>query len=336
MIARLALLLLLGACSSRPSGQAVFTGRTMGTTYTVKLTGIKLSSPEQASLHAAIENRLIDINDRMSTYIPTSELSRFNNHKKSASFPVSDETAFVVKAALEVARKTDGAFDPTVGPLVDLWGFGPEAAPERIPSAAQIKTALAWVGWSFLTVEESPWGLRKKNPRMRVDLSAIAKGYGVDSVAALLVARGIKNFMVEIGGEVFAAGRNARNTPWILGIETPRDHAVSGAALSATVAVDGKGLASSGGYRNFYMRGGKRYSHFIDPRSGRPITHRLAAVSVLAPSCMEADAAATAVMVLGEIAGQAFLDADPQLEGLLLIGDNSGKIRIVKTSGWPR
>ncbi len=336
MIARLGLLLLLTGCSPRLPGQAVLTGRTMGTTYTVKLSGERLSSKDQAAIHSAIETRLNEINALMSTYDPSSELSLFNSQKNLKSFPISDETAFVVKAGLDFAKRTKGAFDPTIGPLVELWGFGPEATPERVPTQEQIKTALKSIGWESLVVEESPWRLLKKSPGMRLDLSAIAKGYGVDSIAAMLVERGIKNYMVEIGGEVYARGLNQKGERWTFGIETPRDGAPVGSALSAVVKVNGKGLASSGGYRNFYMRDGKRYSHFIDPRTGRPITHKLAAVSVLAPSCMEADAAATAVMILGETAGKAFLDADPELEGLLLVGDASGEFRAVKTDGWPR
>lgn len=328
------LFLFAGACAARDGGQAVLTGRTMGTTYSIKIAGTA-DSGKRADVHAEIERRLVEINALMSTYDPNSELSRFNAPRPDAEFPVSGETAFVVKAALRVAEGTEGAFDPTVGALVDLWGFGPQAVPEKIPSDAEIASARAGVGWRRIEVLENPWRLRRSSPLSRLDLSAIAKGYGVDSVAALLSQRGYENYMVEIGGEVFARGRNSRGEPWSLGIETPRDGAAVGESLSAMVRVDGKGLASSGGYRNFYFRDGKRFSHFIDPRTGRPITHKLAAVSVTAPSCMDADAAATAVMVLGEIEGLAFLEADPELEGLLLVGRPDGGFRTIKTSGWP-
>lgn len=327
--------LLLSACAA-PPGQSVFTGRTMGTTYTVKAAGAKLGAAQQAALHAAVEARLTEINALMSTYDPESELSRFNDFKSTAPFPVSAETGFVAKAALEFARKTGGAFDPTVGPLVDLWGFGPAAAPDGVPTNAQIASVRNFIGYQKLSVSESPWSLQKSVSGLRVDLSAIAKGYGVDSVAALLIEHGVDNFMVEIGGEVFARGRGPRGGRWTLGIETPVENGPPGSQLSASIPVDGKGLASSGGYRNFYLRGGKKYSHFIDPRSAVPVPLGLASASVLAPSCMEADAAATAVMVLGEEAGLAFLDADPEMQGLLLISDEAGGFRTVKTSGWPQ
>ncbi len=329
------LFLLLGACSPGGEGPVLLTGQTMGTRYTLKVSE-KPDSGARADLHAAVEKRLSEINALMSTYDPQSELSRFNAGRPNGDFPVSGETAFVVQAALRVAAETGGAFDPTVGALVDLWGFGPQAVPETIPSAQALATARQGVGWRKVHVLEQPWRLKRSTPALRLDLSAIAKGYGVDAVAALLAARGHENFMVEIGGEVFARGKNSRGEPWRLGIETPRDGAGVGESFSAVVALDGKGLASSGGYRNFYLRDGKRYSHFIDPRTGKPITHRLAAASVIAPSCMEADAAATAVMVLGEIEGLAYLEADPELEGLLMIGDGSGGFKTVATSNWPK
>jgi thiamine biosynthesis lipoprotein len=327
------LFLFIAACAPSPSTKAVLTGKTMGTNYSIKIAGAP-SAKAQADLHAAVERRLKEINALMSTYDPASELSKLNRAPGLAEFPISEETAFVLRAALKAAETSGGAFDPTVGTLVDLWGFGPKAVPERVPTDAAIEAAKLTVGWRKVVVLEEPWRVTRETPGVRVDLSAIAKGYGVDAVAALLGERGLDNFMVEIGGEVFARGKNPQGEPWRIGIETPRDGAAFGEALSAVVTVDGRGLASSGGYRNFYVRGGKRYSHFIDPRTGRPITHKLAAVSVLAPSCMEADAAATAVMVLGEKDGLAFLEKDPELAGLLLVGDGSGGFKAVKTANW--
>jgi len=230
----------------------------------------------------------------------------------------------VVQAALDVSRTTDGALDVTVGPLVNLWSFGPESREPAVPSPAAIAERLAAVGWSRLEVRLDPPALRKRSGELEVDLSAIAKGHGVDVLAGLLEARGCLDYLVEIGGEVRVRGHRADGAPWTIGIEAPD----TGARRVAEVLTPGDAaVATSGDYRNFFEAGGKRYSHTIDPRTGRPIEHGPAAVTVVADTCTLADAMATALMVLGPEAGRA-LAVREGLATLFFVRRNGGLERL--------
>lgn len=279
------------------AGQPVtLAGRTMGTTYTIKLARLP-AGLDAVQLQVEVDALLEAVNNQMSTYRPDSELSRFNRSASTEWQPVSPELARVVAQAQQISRLTGGAFDVTVAPIVDLWNFGPTFHVKRLPSDAEIAEALTHVGYRKLAVRLDPPALRKDDPLLRVDLSAIAKGWGVDQVAQLLNRRHIPGFLVEIGGEIQAVGTRADGSPWSVGIEAPtpgqrRVHRVLPLCDSA--------LATSGNYRNFFEADGVRYSHTMDPRTGRPVTHRLASVTVAHPSCALADALATGLMVLGE------------------------------------
>lgn len=291
-ILRLALLMWLMLGNEVLAEVQTITGRTMGTTYSIKWTD---SAPQPAEIQTRVDDRLADINRMMSTYDPESELSRFNQSRSEDWFPVSRETALVVEAALEVSRLSEGAFDPTVGRLVRMWSFGQGARSLQEPPAAEIEEALTAVGFQNLTVQTDPPALRKLHPEVEVDLSGIAKGYGVDAVVETLQDLGIANAMVEIGGEVRTLGTKA-GSPWTLGIERPETLQRS---LYAKVELVSESLATSGDYRNFFEANGQRYSHTIDPRTGRPVSHQLASVSIIAADCMTADAWATAMMAMG-------------------------------------
>ena len=293
-------------------------GRTMGTTYRVVL-GAPLRRAEADSLQAEIDRLLAEINASMSTYDPSSELSRFNAHASTALFPASPALLEVVGMAQAVSRASDGAFDVTVGPLVDAWGFGPKSPPKHALDDAEIAALKAHVGHALLGVEGS--ALVKAHPALRVDLSAIAKGYGVDRVAKLLEARGLNDHLVEIGGEVRARGMT-RGRPFRVGIEEP-DGGETRARM--TLELHGRSLATSGNYRNFYDLDGRRYVHTIDPRSGRPAVSRLLSASVLHQECALADAWATALMVAGH-ARAAALAESAGLEVILLLGTEGGAI----------
>ena len=269
----------------------------MGTTYSVKLPIGKdrATSPDKEALRAAIEALLEETNKRMSTYDADSELSRFNRYRNTDWFPVSGDLARVVEASLTYSRSSKGAFDITVGPLVNLWGFGPAKVERRVPDAKEIEEALAHVGYAGVSAKQAPGALRKDDPALHLDLSAIAKGFGVDILANYLESQGMEDYMVEIGGEVRAGGQNHLGGPWRIGISTPD----GGYEIQKVVSVRRAAMATSGDYRNYYEYGGRRYSHTIDARSGRPVTHALASVTVITGSCMEADAWATTLMVLG-------------------------------------
>jgi thiamine biosynthesis lipoprotein len=267
----------------------------MGTTWSVQITHPP-ADLDQAALYERIGAELAAVNDRMSTYQADSELSRFNAADTTDWFPVSAELTRLVDTAIAVSTLTDGAFDVTVGPLVNLWGFGPEVKADQLPAQAEIDAALARVGWHLLATRADPPALRKAQADLYVDLSAIAKGYGVDRLADLLEDAGITDYLAEIGGELRGRGLNAAGEPWRIAIERPD---AARRAVLRVVALTDLGMATSGDYRNFFELGGKRYSHTIDPVTGRPVDHQLASVTVLAERCAEADAWATALLVLG-------------------------------------
>ncbi|MCB1691898.1 MAG: FAD:protein FMN transferase [Pseudomonadales bacterium] len=286
--------LLAAGCSHET--QVTLSGRTMGTTYSVKIIEPDVDS---AALKEEIDAELVRINDLMSTYIVDSELNRFNRSPVGEWMPVSKDLLVVVRLARQIHDLSGGAFDPTVGPLVNLWGFGPTPADRTVPSDEQINEAMTRVGFDLLEIGDTAL---KRNADVYVDLSAIAKGYGVDQVAHILDRHGYRNYLVEIGGEVFAKGRNARELPWRIAIERPD---TTQRVPFKTLDVSGKGVATSGDYRNYFEVDGKRYSHTIDPATGRPITHNLASVTVIAENTALADALATTIDVLGPEKGMA-------------------------------
>lgn len=253
-----------------------------------------------AKLKAEIDKKLERVNDQMSTYRPDSELSRFN--KASDSLTVSPETAFVVKTALKLFEQSSGAYDVTVGPLVNLWGFGPDKRPTKVPSDEVIAERQKFVGSQYLSVHDNT--LYKSIPELYIDLSSIAKGYGVDVVANYLQDIGINNYLVDIGGELRGKGVKPGNKQWTIAIERP----IAGQNVERLIQIGDNGIATSGDYRNYYEFDGIRYSHTIDPKTGKPITHKLVSVTVINKSSMLADGLATAITVLGPEEGLAFAE----------------------------
>lgn len=275
--------------------QELLQGSTMGTTYTIRY------QPESGStlkleLHRRIDDELKRVNQQMSTYLKDSEITRFNVSISADWFSVSKETAEVVNLSLQLSEASGGAFDVTVGPLVNLWGFGPEKRRDSIPSEEELGTARARVGYKQLFARLDPPALKKTNPGLQIDLSAIAKGHGSDRVGALIQANGISNYFVEIGGEIIARGKRADGNPWRVGIEAPLDFQ---RLILTTLDLRDAAIATSGDYRNFFEVDGARFSHTIDPNTGRPIVHQLASTSVVADNCALADGIATCMMAMG-------------------------------------
>ncbi len=278
-----------------------FQGTTMGTTYSIKA----VTKGDQQTLDVLgeqIEEQLKIVNHQMSTYLDDSELSLFNASESTDWFDVSPETAHVTQLALDLAEDSQGAFDPTIGPLVNLWSFGPEKRPENIPTDDEITARRAYVGYQRLHTRKDPPALKKDDPRVSVDLSAIAKGHGVDQVALFLESQGIVAYLVEIGGEVRVKGEKRPNIPWNVAVQKPvvsTDHLPGSTDIQKLVPLKDASLATSGDYHNFFEHEGRRFSHTIDPQTGRPITHMLTSVSVISPTCAQADGIATALMVMG-------------------------------------
>jgi len=308
------LTLALGIATSATHAESVsVVGETMGTTYRVTL----MAHAAPADLKARIDQLLERINDQMSTYRPQSELSRLNAEHSRDWLAISPELHAVLSAAREVSVATDGAFDITVGPLVNLWGFGAEARIDQPPAAQALRAAQSRTGYRQLELAAAPPRVRKARGDVSIDLSAIAKGYAVDALAALLDSKGIADYLIDIGGELRARGHNARGQAWQVGIALPLANVD---AVERILPLGDTGLATSGDYRNFFEFEGRRYSHEIDPASGRPVSNDVASVTVLHASCMMADAYATALMVTGAERGLA-LAQEHGLKVLFLLRD---------------
>ena len=295
----LAALVVLAACSPAKEFHRL-AGRTMGTEFAVTLTG---GGDCTAELSHRVEAELQAVNAQMSTWQPDSELSRFNAARAGEWMPVSAQLAGVVALAQDLAHQSDGAFDITVGPLVDLWGFGARER-RKMPAAEDIAEAATRVGYRLLDARRSPPGLRKRVDGLRIDLSAIAKGHGVDRLAALLDGNGCTDYLIDIGGEVRVRGMNRQGAPWRIGVEIPG--VGGGAGAGHVLRLSDRAVATSGDYRNFRRIGDTRFSHTIDPRTGRPVAHDMASVTVLAETAERADGLATLINVLGPVDGLAF------------------------------
>lgn len=283
-------------------------------------------------LQESIESVFDRVNDQMSTFQPDSEISRFNASQSLDWFEVSPETALVVARAQEISAASAGAFDITVGPLVNLWNFGPDKTDIRIPDATSIQAIQETTGFQHLKVRGDPPALKKSKPELQIDLSAIAKGYAVDLIAEQLQRLDVDSCLVEVGGEVRAWGEKPDNVPWTVGVEKPvalrRD-------VWSVIELHHKSMASSGDYRKFYDIDGQRFSHTIDPRTGRPVTGGPTAVSVIAADCMTADAIATAVMVCGKDKGLA-LARTAGVELLVLMpSPEAGEFFAAQSENWP-
>jgi thiamine biosynthesis lipoprotein len=299
LLPALALTTLLTGCLFDKEPDVVrLSGETMGTTFNVTAIGEDL---DESALAASVEETLAAVNAKMSNWDPNSEVSTFSASDSTDPVAVSEEFALVLAAANDVHDKTDGAFDVTLGPLIELWGFGPRKPEDPVPSDADIEAALAGVGQNrLLTLDAAAGTLAKSEPGVGINLSAIAKGYGIDAVAETLRDAGIENYLVEIGGDLVSKGQNDKGEAWQIGIEKPQAGSQS---LQLIVSLDDRGMASSGDYKNYFEQDGVRYSHIIDPTTGRPITHRTTSVTVLAENAMMADAWATAMLALGQEKG---------------------------------
>ena len=331
-----ALLVLLGLTVWRlwyapvPPKIILVQGEIMGTTYTVKVvadTREAQSAENQAALEETVHEALAAVDQAMSTYKPDSELSAFNDAPGGQEVTLSPALAEVIALAFDVNARSGGAFDVTVGPLVDRWGFGTRGGLQDLPSDAELEALKARLGHDHLTFDGTT--LRKDDTALRVDLSAIAKGYGVDQAALALEAAGYDDFMVEVGGEIRVSGNTEAGRPWRLAIEKP---SATERAIYEVVELRDQALATSGDYRNFTVVQGTRYSHTIDPTTGRPVTHHLASVSVVASTCAEADALATALNVLGPQRGLALAEREG-LAALFLVGDPED-LQAQATDAW--
>lgn len=294
---------LLTGCDNAPvsapsdtTSPSVLEGKTMGTVWRVSVINVE---PERLeSLREKIQIQLDADDQLLSTWKPDSALMRFNHSQSTTLWPVNEAMADIVTEALRIGAKTNGAMDITVGPLVNLWGFGPDKQPVTTPSDQQIAEARARTGLQHLTVisRAGQQYLQKDIADLFVDLSTVGEGYAADHLARLMEQEGISRYLVSVGGALVSRGMNGEGKPWRVAIQKPTDREN---AVQAIVDINGHGISTSGSYRNYYELDGKRISHVINPQTGRPIEHTLVSVTVIAPSALEADSWDTGLMVLG-------------------------------------
>ena len=321
MIKRLIYILLavfiVQSCQDSPPKYIYNEGLIYGTIY-----HMVYESPKGKNLQTEIEKKLNDYTLMFSTYDSNSVISKVNNNKKVTLTP---EFITCFNRAMEVSKITDGAFDITAGPMVNAWGFGPEVK-EKI-TQEKIDSLKAITGYKKVKLQNNT--IIKENPNMKLDMSAIAKGYTCDLIGDFLAGQGCKNYMVEIGGEVVAKGKNEKGKIWSIGISKPEENAFySNSDYQAVVSLPEHALATSGNYRNFYVENGKKYAHTIDPKTGYPVQHSLLSATVLADNCMTADAYATAFMVMGLEKGIKLDRQIPEIEVYFIYADSLGNNQI--------
>jgi len=309
----------------------ILTGGTMGTSYSVTIKGY-VQRKAIDGIHQQIESELAEINRQMSTWDPDSEISVFNQSDESGPFPTSPAFAAVIARALELGESTGGAFDPTLQPLLNLWGFGSDGGEREVPSDADIAAAMEKTGPDKVWFDPSS-NLWKAGPEVQLALGAIAKGYGVDTIGQLMDGAGYENWFTEIGGEVMVRGINPAGKPWRIGIQYPSSNPMVD-KLQGIVNLTEGAVATSGDYRNYIEKDGVLYSHILDPRSGRAVLSDTASVTVVAPNCMDADGMATALFVMGADEGLAWVEEHPDVEALFLLRDADGEIFKKFSSGF--
>jgi len=342
---------------SSPPSLSGFNGRIMGTSYSVRLGTPpnkydaqehyaadlinseelgSVSGRQLSNLAQGVHTTLLDVDRRMSTWRDSSEVSRFNNSVNQDWYKLSSATLGVISKSIRVSGISHGAFDVSVGPLVDLWGFGPAvnnaglAFGHAKPSAKAIAQCMQCIGYNALELDQSQSAIRKHIPEARLDLSGIAKGFAVDKVADFLAAQGYQDYLVEVGGELRSRGQRLQNQSWRVAIERPytaeRD-------VLRVLNLNNCAIATSGDYRNFYVEGGERYSHSIDPRSGHPVNHELVSVTVIAKTTMLADAFSTALIIMGPDDAHAFAEQN-QIAAHFVLKSATGKLDEVLSSSF--
>lgn len=296
-------------------------GKVFGTFYSITYCA-------DSSMHNEIKDRLAQVDNSLSPFNKKSIISAINENRDTLP---NDMFLKVFTRAQEIAQETDGAFDITVAPLVNAWGFGFKKGYKVKEST--IDSLRQFIGHSTLSIENGR--ITKQNPQTMLDCSAIAKGYGCDAVAELLCSKGIENFMVEIGGEVVTKGVNSKGKSWNIGISKPTDNPGTGAnELQEVISISGKSMATSGNYRNFRIEGNKKIAHTIDPRTGYPVQHSLLSATVIADDCTTADAYATAFMVMGLEKAQEFCNTKRGIEAFFIYADSRGEITTTMTKGF--
>jgi len=331
LLAAAASAFLFAGCAVSPPPLTLLEGETMGSAWTVKIAG-DLPQP-RAALQQGVQARFEAVNQALSTWRKDSALSQFNDENRGEWVDVDPELATVMAYALSLAERSGGAYDVTVGPLVNLWGFGPDPATRQVPDAVAIEAARTRVGWRKVQVDVAAHRARKA-PGVYVDLSSLGKGRGVDRVAEYLDAQGVTNYLIDLSGKLRAQGHNPLGKPWSVAVEQPAPDDPGGAPRTATAALvlTSQSIATAGDYRRFFEAGGRHYSHIIDPRTGSPVDHGTLSATALGRTCMEADALATMFMVMPPAEALRLADADDI--PALLISRDGAEFKLRPSSRW--
>jgi len=297
-------------------------GEAQGTTY-----HITYLDKKNRDFKPKIEKILRDFDLSVSTYIPNSIISKINSNVENVKLDTYFITCF--NKAKEVWKNTDGAFDPTVYPIVNAWGFGP--GKKQQIEKQKIDSMMQFVGFDLIDIKDKK--IIKKDPRVALDFNAFAQGYSVDVVSDFLISKGVNSFVVEIGGEVYAKGKNGNGDNWTVGIEKPLDNKVDVNPLKAIAKLENLAVATSGNYRRFVIEGGVKYAHHIDPKTGYPTRNNLLSASVFSKECITSDANATGILVMGLEKAKIFLTSHTEIEAYLIYSDESGNYQIFETPG---
>ena len=309
----------------------LFRGETMGTSYSIRLIGT-LHKKETSRLAEKMDQLLLELNQYMSTWIEDSQISLFNHNLSTEPVLVSESFHTVTTKALLLAQESDGAFDPTLQPLLNVWGFGSESSSENLPTQKEIERIHAQIGWKKIETLSGN-RLRKTEDTISLALGAIAKGHGVDLLAELLTHEGYTDWFIEVGGEVRVLGNNPDGVPWKIGIQSPDAYFLD-ISLHGIAQLTAGAVATSGSYRNYTEKNGKRYAHILDPRTGQAILSNLLSVSVLSDSCIDADGWATALYVLGVDEGLTYVEENPMIEALFITSTEDGQLQAKYSSGF--
>jgi len=311
------------SCQNSPSKYIYNKGMVYGTIYS-----ITYESPNGIDLQEKITEKFNEYNRMFSTYDKESIISKIN---KNEPVELSNEFIICYEKAVEVSKITNGAFDITAGAMVNAWGFGPEE--KKKMTQEKVDSLIEITGFQKIKLENGQ--IIKENPNIKIDMSAIAKGYTSDLIAGFLAEKGCENYMVEIGGEVAAKGINERGKTWTIGINKPDENDILGSTgLQAKVKLTDHGLATSGNYRNFYVEDGKKYAHTIDPKTGYPVQHSILSSTVVANDCMTADAFATAFMVLGLDSSIEITRNETEIEVFFIYADEQGNNQVYMSDGF--
>jgi FAD:protein FMN transferase len=307
-------------------------GQTMGSTYTVKIVDAPLTDQQVEALKSEVEQRLKEVNRQMSHYQPDSEISRFNRAPANTPFKVPPEFALVVRHSLDLNRRSGGAFDPTLGTLIGLWGFGAQTGSKTVPPQDQVGAALANTGCQHLTLTAQDQ-LSKDIPGLELNLSSPAKGFGSDEMARVLRAHGLTNVYVAISGDVLTMGHNPKGQKWQVGVAAPVTEWRPGDPLVTVLSVSDLAVSTSGDYQKYFVDAqGRRLGHIFDPKTGWPVQHTLGSVSVVAGTCMLSSSLATTLFVLGPEAGPRFIETFTNAAALFVVRGPDGNPQIIPSS----